>query len=538
MSQIYTRRFFLGTAASAVAAVSAMAEPPTVSLRPVGRDADLYKQAIPNVSEILADSGIKGDVAFAVVDVDSGIWLEAANANMGIPPASSAKAITALYALDVLGPEHVFETQLIATGEIVDGVVQGDLILAGGGDPTLDSDNLGVMAEKLKAAGITGVTGGFKVYQGIYPLAPVIDPEQPDQVGYNPGLSGIALNYNRVHFEWERGSDGYDVTMEGRSLRYRPAVRIATMEVVDRRGPVYTYEDKAGRDVWTVAKGALGKNGARWLPVRKPGLYAGDAFVTIAKSLEIDLPEAEIIDSLPGGKALIVHTSADLRSILKDMLKYSTNLTAEMVGMAASVARAGPLDSLRASAAEMNRWSVEKLGMENPQMVDHSGLSDDSKMTARDMAGALGRIHGTGLRPILKPVYLRDDRGRPERDSPIKIDAKTGTLNFVSALAGFVTTPEGRVLAFAVLSANPEERAKISREERERPPGARTWNGRAKRVQRGLLERWALLYNVAVVPEPAPVTAAGTQPETKAEPAAEAVADSANAVDAELEPEL
>jgi len=529
MSQKHTRRFFLGTAISAVAALPAVAAAPTVSLRPVDRDADLSKLAIRNVSEIIAESGIKGDVAFAVVDVESGTWLEAANANMGIPPASSVKAITALYALDVLGPDHVFETRLIATGEVVDGVVQGDLILAGGGDPTLDSDNLGKMAEDLKAAGVTGVQGKFKVYAASLPLTTAIDPEQPDQVGYNPGVSGIALNYNRVHFEWQRGSNGYDVSMEGRSARYQPAVQIASMEVVNRKGPVYTYEDRAGRDVWTVAKGALGKSGARWLPVRKPGPYAGDAFATIARSLDIRLGQAEMIDSLPEGKTLITHRSSDLRSILKDMLKYSTNLTAEMVGMAASAARVKPLDSLRASAVEMNRWAVEKLSMENPEMVDHSGLSDDSKMTAHDMAGALGRIHGTGLRPILKPVYLRDDRGRPIRDSAIKIDAKTGTLNFVSALAGFLTTPEDRVLAFAILTANPEERAKISREEREGPPGARTWNGRAKRVQRGLLERWAVLYNEAVVPEP--------EPKPKSEPEAKAAIGSEAAAIREKEPE-
>ncbi|KKL18664.1 hypothetical protein LCGC14_2473280, partial [marine sediment metagenome] len=223
-----------------MAAVTAWAEAPTTSLRPIGRDADLYKQAIPNVSEIIADSGITGTVAFAVIDVESGVWLEASNATDGIPPASSIKAITALYALDQLGPDHVFETRLLATGGVVNGEVQGDLLLVGGGDPTLDSDNLGKMAEDLKEAGIIGVKGKFKVYEGSLPSTFAIDPEQPDHVGYNPGVSGIALNYNRVHFEWKRDGNGYDVTMEGRAARYAPAVRAASMEVVDRSGPVYT----------------------------------------------------------------------------------------------------------------------------------------------------------------------------------------------------------------------------------------------------------------------------------------------------------
>ena len=219
MSQRFARRFILGAAAAVLTATAALAEAPTTSFRPVGRDTDLYKQVIPNVSEIVGESGLTGDLAFAVVDVDSGTWLEASNANDGIPPASSIKAITALYALDTLGPEHVFETRILATGGVVDGVVQGDLILAGGGDPTLDSDHLGEMGEALKEAGIIGVKGAFKVYAGGWPETRAIDPEQPDQVGYNPGVSGVALNYNRVHFEWARGSDGYDVTMEARAGR-------------------------------------------------------------------------------------------------------------------------------------------------------------------------------------------------------------------------------------------------------------------------------------------------------------------------------
>jgi D-alanyl-D-alanine carboxypeptidase/D-alanyl-D-alanine-endopeptidase (penicillin-binding protein 4) len=80
------------------------------------------------------------------------------------------------------------------------------------------------------------------------------------------------------------------------------------------------------------------------------------------------------------------------------------------------------------------------------------------------------------------------------QDHAISVDAKTGTLNFVSGLAGYATTPEGEELTFAIFAADPEERAGISRAERERPPGARAWNRRAKPVQQALIERWAVLY--------------------------------------------
>lgn len=497
MDKRFSRRRFLGAATGfGLFGTAAAAQPPGVSLRPVMRGEDLRLRSLPEVEEILRESGLTGRLTFAVARTDTGAWLECRNEQVGTPPASVAKAVTALYALETLGPAHRFETRLIATGGIEEGVIQGDLVLAGGADPTLDTDHLGEMVNALKAAGIKGVKGAFKVYDGALPHIRQIDPEQPYQVGYNPGISGIALNFNRVHFEWTRAESGYEVTMEGRALRYAPGVEMARMRVVDRRAPIYTYEDAEGRDNWTVARSALGKGGARWLPVRRPALYAGEICKAIADYEGLPLKQPEVVGTLPQGETLVGHLSAPLREIVQDMLKYSTNLTAEMVGLAATVRRIGMVEDLTASAAEMNRWAIDILGMKAPRLVDHSGLGDASQLTALDMARALVVVKESSLRDLMKPFLLRDEQGRPDRDHPVSVAAKTGTLNFVSGLAGYISREEGggEELAFAIFAANDEERAGISREARERPPGARGWNARAKRVQRGLIERWSLLY--------------------------------------------
>ena len=495
MKNPLTRRGFLSSAAAfTTTATAALAAPPTVSLRPVLRGDDHFKRAVPEVEEILRSAKLSGRVCYAVADAGSGTWLECGNENVGTPPASVTKAVTALYALDVLGPDHRFDTQLAATGGIKDAVVQGDLVLIGGGDPTLDTDRLAEMAAALKAAGITGVKGGFKVYQGALPVLDRIDPAQPDQVGYNPGVSGIALNYNRVHFEWKRSDGNYAVTMDGRSEKYRPDVTFAAMRIEDRAAPVYTYHDQNGRDQWTVARGALGGSGARWLPVRKPALYAGEVFATLAGAQGIRLPKPEVIADLPEADTVIVQQSAPLRAILHDMLKYSTNLTAEMVGLSATRARLGAVSDLASSAAEMNRWAAATLGMQGPGLVDHSGLGDNSTLTVVDMARALLSVRDREFRSILKPFGFRDAKGRPVKDQAIQVDAKTGTLNFVSTLAGYITTQEGRELVFAIFTADPQERLEITRAERESPPGAQAWNQRAKRVQQALIERWDALY--------------------------------------------
>ncbi len=495
MFNTVSRRVFLSFLASG-AATAALSAPPAASLRPVVRGAERAGKTVPGAQAIVAAAKLGGQVSYVVADARTGTRLESGNARTGTPPASVAKAVTALYALNVLGPSHRFVTQLVATGSVSGGVVSGDLILVGGGDPTLDTNGLVALAASLKARGIREVRGSFKVAEGALPYIRTIDDGQPDHVGYSPAISGVALNYNRVHFEWKRSGGSYGVTMDARSDRYRPEVYIAKMQIVDRRLPVYTYADVGGRDNWTVAKSALGNGGARWLPVRKPALYAGDVFQTLARSHGIVLKNPGATDRAPRGTVLATHQSEDLRTILRDMLRYSTNVTAEMVGMSATAKRTGKVPAnLRASAAEMNRWANATLGTTGMRLVDHSGLGGNSRMTADDMVQALVRAHDSAvLRPILKPVAMRDEKRRVIRNHPITVDAKTGTLNFVSGLAGYMTARDGRVMAFAIFAADEATRSRLSRANREAPQGARGWNGRAKVMQQRLIDRWGAIY--------------------------------------------
>lgn len=496
MSRFLSRRIFL-TGLGAVAGPGlAWAGAPQTSLRPHPRMVGLLRRSPTGPEALIAGSGVSGDVAFAVADVKTGLVLEGARAADGLPPASVAKALTSLYALDVLGPEFSFQTRLLATGPVTKGVLQGDLVLAGGGDPTLDTVALAEMAKQLKAAGVREVRGDFIVYHGALPYVRSIDPEQPDHVGYSTSVSGIALNFNVVHFEWKRGSKGYAVTLDARAKGYRPDVEIARMRVIKRKLPVYTYKDGGGVDEWTVASQALGSGGARWLPVRQPALYAGDVFRTLARTQGIVLKQARPALTLPGdARVLAQHNSAPLGKILRDMLKYSNNMTAEMVGMTASAARGRKPVSLRDSADQMNKWAAETYGMEGARLVDHSGLGDASRIPPQDLVRALVQVGQRGiLRPLLKPFPMRDAKGRIDKAHPITVSAKTGTLNFVSGLGGYIKAADGTELAFAIFTADPDQRAKIDREERERPPGARAWNRRSRKLQQKLIERWGQIY--------------------------------------------
>ncbi|HCP82050.1 MAG TPA: D-alanyl-D-alanine carboxypeptidase [Octadecabacter sp.] len=505
MSVTFSRRAILGGLLSS-AAGAAFAEGPLTSLRPNARtgvsqtgvaNVALESSPIPRIAprvratleQIVASADLDGTVGCVLVDARSGDVIEQIDGDVALPPASVTKAVTALYALDVLGGAFRFVTRLIATGPIEGGILRGDLILAGGGDPTLSADHLAELAEALKAAGVREITGKFLCWRGALPYAEEIEPSQLDHLGYNPAVSGLNLNFNRVHFEWRRVSGNWRATMDARTENRVPPVSMARVRIVDRGAPVFATD---GPDSWSVARSALGNGGSRWMPVRQPALYAGDVFQTLARGAGVSLPFPEVVDDMPDGVEVTQHRSATLRVILQEMLLYSTNLTAEICGLAATQARFRTSLKIESSAAQMTRWLGETYGIEG-RFVDHSGLSDANRVSAADMVKVMQAVGVDGpLRPIMKRIAMRDVENDRIENFPNEVRAKTGTLNFVSSLAGYVETADGSDLTFAIFAANLERREQGKAAGDEVPAGSIAWNRRAKRLQQVLLQRWSL----------------------------------------------
>ena len=484
-----TRRWVIaGLMAGGAAPVLAGA--PLTSPRPPGRPAvpgaPLVRKAASGQAAVAA-AQLGGKVGYLAVDAQTGEVVDALDPDVPLPPASTAKVITALYAWERLGPSFRFGTRLMATGPVTGGQIRGDLVLAGSGDPTLSTDTLAAMAADLRAAGVSSITGRFLVSEAALPSLPQIDADQPDHVGYNPSISGLNLNFNRVHFEWRRAGQGWDVAMDARSDLYVPPVRMARMTVVPRDLPVYTFAEQGGIDSWTVASAALGKGGSRWLPVRQPGAYAGDVFRTLARAQGIDLPPPAPVRSRPEGSVLVQAASAPLPAVLQDMLKFSTNLTAEVVGLTAT---GRGVKTLAASAGQMSAWAAQRFGRAG-RFVDHSGLGSDSRVAPADMVAALVKAQDGPLPALLKPFALRDAQGLGQADTPVKVVAKTGTLNFVSGLSGYIAAPDGRNLVFSIYAADSARRDAVPLSEREQPAGGAAWAKRARSVQSRLIEGWA-----------------------------------------------
>lgn len=493
-----TRRLLI-SALLATTAIPVFAKAPETSLRPKKRplrgvEKTNAEHPEKDLHKIIADAGLSGSVSIAVAD-ESGRILESLTPNTSLPPASVTKVVTALYALHHLGSSFRYATRVIATGSVEGGIVQGDLVVAGGGDPHCDSDMLSNLARGVAQYGIKGVTGSLRIFAGALPYQRVIDDTQPVYVGYNPSLSGLNLNFNRVYFEWKRISSGYSTTIDARTRRMRPPVRGIQVSIVDRQAPLFTYKDSGNVEHWSVIRDALGDGGGRWLPVRDIETYVGEVFRFVAAQQGVQLPHAKIAKTLPNGTVVAQELSETLLAQSRSMLKFSTNLTAEIMGLTATQLRRPLIKTLNSSGKEMAVWLEQTYGIKGVKFIDHSGLGDASRVSADQMIQILARSNWEGpLRPTLKTIKLLNSKGRLAPIEGVTVSGKTGTLNFTSALAGYIVGKNGQKLTFAIFTADMIKRAKIKKADRERPAGSKAWRNRSKAMQQKLLRRWALKY--------------------------------------------
>lgn len=442
-----------------------------------------------SVEAIFGRSGLADLTGFALVDLATGATLEAHRPGAAQPPASVAKIVTTLYAREALGPGYRFRTEIRASGPVADGTIAGDMTLAGGGDPAFDTETLAGLVAALGERGVRRAGGRLLVADGALPFVPQIDADQPVSAGYNATIAGMNLDFNRVHLAWGPGADGPALAFSA-PLPEGGGVPVAgiTARLADGGQPAHAGED--GREVWTLPRASLAGRGTVWLPVRAPGAYAGEVFRGLAAEAGVALPAAEVVAAAPDGPALALHDSPPLDTLLAGMLRYSTNLTAEVVGLRASQSRGvGPRD-LGASGAAMTAWAQARFGLGPARFANHSGLTDGSAVSAADLARVVRGGEGLGLAALLRERPILGADRKPVAIGDMRIRAKTGTLNFVSGLAGYLVGGERR-LGFAILAADPALRARVRPEERDDPPGGNAWLVRARAQEQALLRRWA-----------------------------------------------
>lgn len=462
--------------------------------------------------DLLAEHGLPAqDLGYLLFDPESGAWLESHNPTAGFIPASTAKIPMAVAALDILGPDYRFQTELYVTGEISGVTLYGDLYLKGGGDPFLATEDLAGLVKQLAARRFSSVIGNYYYDVAGYPQLAEIEPRQPADATYNPGLSALNLNFNGIQLNWKAPEGG---PIAARAITRSDALAIEASSigvhpefVALDRGEHYRHIRTEAGERWQLSQ-ALPPEGGESLPVKDPALNAAAALRHLAHAENIRLPEPK-----PGGKPptatwVAGHESRPLGERLKAVMKFSNNLAAEMIGLTAASAltRRAPEDplGLAESARLIGDWFSARLpGVDwsGYDLRNHSGLSSESRITPAQMAAILGFAYAQrGTDQDLQAV-LPDARRAPEVnqavEGDIEIQAKSGTIYYGRALAGYLTAASGRRLGFAVFVSDiPQRRAYDERLaiHQTDDAAARRWLRRARNLETDLLKRWAASY--------------------------------------------
>lgn len=455
------------------------------------------------------------DVGYHLFRLTDGRVVDAYDADTPRIPASTTKLITALAALEILGGDYRFQTRLLVSGEVHEPTLHGDLYLVGGGDPTLSTNDLQGFVDALKTAGITQVRGRFAFDKSFLTTTQEINPQQPTAAAYNPSVSALSLNYNRVQLRWKgrpgakifqtwlrSPADGIFLPVAGVSAGLIPiGVQSDSPFILDR----------GSKDHWLLSR-QLPERGFKELPIRRaPGKVAASLFRTYCLQRGITLPQPQAAPTPTTARLLYTHDSKPLPEILSGMLFHSNNLSAELIGLVTSrTLRDLPL-SITDSAALLTDWYQRRLPRTDWTgfvSMNHSGLSSMSRHSPRHLAtilynGATFTSRQTGDGGPETPLPLLDLLPHPEWKSEWaelgkKVRAKSGTMSYADGLTGILTTRKGHQLGFALLLTDFARRAAFDAarhaEKVQTPPEAEAWTERAKAFEQSLLLYWSRTY--------------------------------------------
>ena len=422
----------------------------------------------------------------ALVD-ESGRVLYERNGDKLFIPASNTKLLVTAVAAARLGPDFTVTTSVYPAGPVRDGVVQGDLVLYGRGDPTfskrcyaVDTTAAGAcehepfrrfraLADSLRARGIRAVAGDV-VGDGSYFDPQLVHPgwETYDvNWWYAAPVGALGFNDNSLDLTFAPGPqpgapaqiaftpDFGDVVLENRTV----TVPAAEEETID------FFRAPGTERIWgqgTVAQG--GKPSTQYFAVRDPNRFAAQALRAALQQAGIAVrgetrstTDSMLYAAARRGPALAESRSRPLRDWIFPVLNTSQNLFAELLVKQLG-RRYGSAGSWDEGLAVTRRFLIDSMGVDSTQFAqsDGSGLSSTNLVSPLAFTKVLRAIRrhpnfaafGPGM-PVSgkRGSLLRRFTGTPLEG---RVVAKTGSIGRVHTLSGWIERPGGRRLAFSV----------------------------------------------------------------------------------------
>lgn len=441
----------------------------------------------PQVTSFLARRPTsEGAWAVSVMDLSSRQTIYDYRGQSPLLPASTAKLLTTAFALDVLGPNAVFRTQVFGKAHPgMDGVLHGPLTLVGAGDPNLSSrifpyqrttvrgplmEPFDMMAAQIWQQGVRVVPDGIVADALRY-------PEEPRPVGwteddkrrwYGAPIRSLSFNDSMVFVNARPTRPGQPAVV---SVQPNPAGLIRTAVSTGRRGSGSWLNLEADGDHWVLRGQLAAGSGARFrmLAQPEPARMAAMALRDALERRGILVGSAtRILRRLPGSPApvatryndqvlLAERVSPPLAEAVTVVNKVSQNQHAEMLLREASLGMGGD-GSLHTASMQLHQWLAAR-GLSTPAcfMDDACGLSRNTRLTTTTLTRVLTYAASAPWGQVWRhslPMAGGDGTLRHRLlglANGAEVQAKTGTLNGVQTLAGFIRKPDGRQYAFAIM---------------------------------------------------------------------------------------
>lgn len=402
-----------------------------------------------------------------VIDVDSGDTVLTWNAGVSRNPASTMKLVTTLVALDVLGSSYRWKTDIFAIGEIDGDKLDGDLLLKGYGDPYLVTERVWQMLRLLRQAGIREITGDLLLddsYFHVSPHDPAAFDRQPLRA-YNVAPNALLMNFKvvRYWFEPDRAANGVRVVLDPplenlrvenrlslansscrgfqRGISITPNDSFDTM-VLDGRFPSGCRRYALDRTALHHNAFAYGMFSALW---RESGNLLQGGF------RKAQAPEdADPIVSFP---------SLSLAEIIARVNKHSNNVMARHLVYTLAAETYGAPGTEAGGRAVIEDWLASTMpGITSVRLDNGAGLSRETRINAEDF----GKILDYAWRQPYMPEFAaslavsgHDGTLLRRFDSAVltgQAHLKTGSLDNVSAVAGYIQARSGRRFSVVVLN--------------------------------------------------------------------------------------
>lgn len=417
-------------------------------------------------------------VSASAVDLESGAVIEQLNAGEPLRPASLTKLVTAAAALDAWSPARIFLTRLVSRGRIVGDTLEGDLVLEGAGDPSLDDHSLWVLAAQLRGAGISRVAGRLIVDPSPFGL---VGCETLDRcaalhrsdTAYNAPVAAVGVDFGSWCMDVRPTRPGALATIRGCGVARLPVPVEGVIRTTGARSHqtfwVERVTDEGGDQLHVGGEIPMGDPQEVYRAMSDPAQGAGLLLAETLHEIGIRIDGSVVVRTDPAlGDARVLAEVGGLQldEQIGRMLRYSNNYMADVLSLDLAAAASGERPLTLSDAGSLLAQFVSRIGRLDgaagqPVLLSGSGLTPQNRLSASDLVALLAHeYHDTRHFPVFYGSLV------VPRDAPFaflrsgsnawldRVALKTGTMDdpvSVCGIAGFLRKRDGGWIAFAAI---------------------------------------------------------------------------------------